>query len=92
MKIDGEVVALRAQPPAEREIAEPSARAAAARRDDHLIQMGIAGDDRRRRGLDDVAEMRVRKPLPQRVDGGGGEDHVADLPEADEKNTHRVIE
>ena len=92
VKIDGEVVALGAQPAAKREIAEQSAHAAGARRDDDLIQMGVAGDDGRGRWLDDIADVGVRKPLPQRMDGGGREGDVPNLPEADKKNTHRVIE
>ena len=43
--------------------------AARARRDDDLVQMRVADDDRRRRRLDEVGEVRVGKPLPQRADG-----------------------
>jgi hypothetical protein len=91
MEIDGDVVALRPQAAAESEIAEQAAQAVRARRDDDLIQMGVAGDDRRRRGLDDIADGRVRKTLAQRMDGGGGEGDVTNLPEADEQNLDAVI-
>ena len=43
---------------AEREIVEQP-RGRAARRDDHLVQVRVVGDDRRGRRLDDIGEMRV---------------------------------
>ena len=91
MKIDGEIVALGAQPAAEGEIAEESAQTVRARRDNHLIQMAVAGDDRRSRRLDDIADVRVGKPLSERMDGGGGEGDVTNLPEADEQDPDAVI-
>jgi hypothetical protein len=46
--------------------------------------MRVVNDDRRGGWFDNVAEVRIRKPLPQRMDGGGGERDVTDLPQADE--------
>ena len=86
MKIDGEIEPPGPQLAPEAEIADKSAYAARARRDDHLIEVRIALDDRRSRRLDDISEVGARETAPQRVDGGCRKDDVADLPEADEKN------
>jgi hypothetical protein len=91
MEIDGDVVPLSPQPAAESKIAEQAAHAARARRDDDLVQMGVAGDNRRGRRLDDIADVRVREPLAQRMYGGGGEGDVTNLPETDEQNLDAVI-
>ena len=86
MKIDGKIESPRPQLAPEAEIADKSPYAARVRRDDHLIEVRIALDDRRRRRLDDISEVGVWETAPERVDGGRRKDDVADLPEADEKN------
>jgi hypothetical protein len=48
--------------------------------------MRAVNDDGSRSRLDDVGEMRRRKMLPNRANGGCGEDDVADLTEADKKD------
>ena len=80
VEIDGEIERARAaaggRAPRSR---EQPAHARAARRDDHLVEMRIAGDDRRGRRFDEVGEVGVGKPPAQGADGRRGEDDVADL-------------
>ena len=52
---------------------------ASARRDDDFVEMRIAGDDRRGRGLDQVGQVRARKLPAQRGHGRRREDYVANL-------------
>ena len=87
VEIDGEIEAHRAEPPAERDVADEPARPADARRDDDFVQMRIALDDRRGGRLDDVGEVRVGKSIAQRADGRRREHDVADFTQADEKNS-----
>jgi hypothetical protein len=91
MKVDREVVALGTQASAEGEVVEQTTEPARPRRQDDLVQMRVVDDDRSGRGFDDVAEMRVRKPFPKRMDRGGGEDDVANLPQADEEDLDAAI-
>ena len=91
MKINREIVSLAAQPSPERKVAEQAAQPAGARRDDHLVEMRVVDDDRRSGGLDDVGEVRIREPLPQRMDSRRGEDDVTNLSQADEQNLDAAI-
>ena len=87
VKVDREVVAL-ARAAGGRARGRPSRprSAARARRDDDLVEMRVAGDDRRGRGLDEIGELRVGKPPAQRVNGRRREDDVADLAQANEQD------
>jgi hypothetical protein len=87
VEIDRQLEALRTQPPAKREIVEHAPGATSTRRHHDLVQMWIASDHRRRRGLDDIGEMRVRKPPPQRLDGRRCENNITDLAEPNQKNS-----
>ena len=88
VQIDRDVEALAPQPSREREIVHDSTQAAALGHDDQFVDVRVASQDRRGRGLDDVRHMRVRlKPL-QRPNEGRGEDYVADQTKADEKDLH----
>ena len=53
--------------------------------------VGIADHDGRGRGFDDVGEVCVGKPPPQRVHRRRGEDDVANLAETDEQDPRDVI-
>jgi hypothetical protein len=48
--------------------------------------MRVIGDNRRRRRLNDVGEVRVRKATPQGMNGRSRENHIADLAQANQKN------
>jgi hypothetical protein len=86
VKIDREVVTVRAELAAEREVRGEPARPVEPLRNQDAIEMGIVHDDRRRGRLDDVGEVGVWKRPPQGMNGRGREDDVADLAQADEKN------
>jgi hypothetical protein len=53
--------------------------------------MRIAFDDRRRGGFDEIGEVRVGKPAPQRVNGWGREDDVPDLPQPYQEDTKGLV-
>jgi hypothetical protein len=53
--------------------------------------MRVVDDDRGGGGFDDVTEMRVRKPLPKRMDGGAREYDVSNLSQANEQNLDAAI-
>ena len=86
MKIDRDVEPPRAQPPAERDVGDEPAHSARTRRDQDVVQMRIARDNRRGHGFDDIREVCVWVCDPQRVNRRGGEDDVADFPQADEQD------
>jgi hypothetical protein len=53
--------------------------------------MRIAGNDRSGCRLDDICEVRVGEAPPQRVHSRGGEDDIADLPQANQEDAHRSL-
>jgi hypothetical protein len=87
MEIDREIEPFGAKPPAERDVAEPSADAASARRDDHLVQMRVVHDDWRGGGLDQVREMGAGEMVAQGVNRWCREGDVADLSQADQQDS-----
>jgi hypothetical protein len=91
VKVDGQVVAIGPQAASEAEVGRETGHAAYARGHNYVVQAGVAGDDGRGGGLDKIGEVGIRKPATQRVDGGRGEDDVANLTEPDEKNPRDVI-
>ena len=74
----GRSAARRSRRPSARSASRPRD-ARAARRDDHLVEVRVVGDDRRRGRLDEIGEVRVGKSLAQRAHGRRREDDVADL-------------
>ena len=84
MQIDHEIVSLPPQPPREPEIRHNPRESGRLRRDNHLIEMRVAGNDWRRRRFDQIREVRLRKRPPQRAQHRRGEDDVADEAEANE--------
>ena len=90
VEIDDEVVALAAQRAAEREVGGEPAPAAHQRHDAHLVEAGVALDDRGRGGLDQVGDPRLGEGVADRGDRRRREHHVADQPQADEQDTHQV--
>ncbi len=63
MKVDREIVARGAKPPAERHVRPKPGQSAAARRHDHVVEMWIPGDDRRRGRLHEIGDARIRKAI-----------------------------
>ena len=55
-------------------------------RDDHVVDMRVVLDDRRRVRLDDVGDVGGGKVAAQRANGRRREDDIADLAEPDQKN------
>ena len=87
MEIERNIELLRLQPSSQREVVDEAAHTSGARRDDDLVEMWIATDDRRGRRLDEVGEVSVGKPPAQRVDGRRREHDIADLAQPDEENS-----
>ena len=79
MKIDRDVVSRRLEAASERDVGQQAAQPAHTWRDDDVAEVGVVEDHRRGGGLDDIGELRVRKPPAQRVNGWRREHHVADL-------------
>jgi hypothetical protein len=86
MEVDRQIVVLPPQFPAERDVGEDAADAAAPRHDDHFVEVRVGRDNRRCRRLDQVGEVRIGEPAAQGGDGRGREHDVADLPQADQQN------
>ena len=88
MHVDGNIETAAAKASPGREVVAQPGEPAAVRDGDHLIQMRIAGDDRRGRRLDDISEVGVGIVPAQRGDDGRREYHVADQPQPDQKDFH----
>ena len=86
MEVDREIVALAPQSPAEHEIPEEPWNAASPRYYDDFVEVRVGGDDWSGRGLDEVGEVRVGKPLAQGGHGRRRENHVAYLPETNQQD------
>ena len=82
VQIDDEVVPRAPQPPCEPQVGCDPRHPARPRRDDHLIEVRVACDDRRRRRLHQIREMRIRKHPFQCPRDRRREDDVADEPKA----------
>jgi hypothetical protein len=91
VKIDREIVTFAAQPQTEGDIRQRAAHARRPRRDDHAIEMRVIGDNRRRRRLNDVGEVRVRKATPQSANGRRRENHIANFAQANQKNPREFV-
>jgi hypothetical protein len=72
--------------PSEREILEQSSGTPAALRDDHVVEIRITANDRSRRRLDEIRDVRAGMLPPQRTDNRCGENDVADQAQADEED------
>jgi hypothetical protein len=91
VKIDREVEAHPAQPPAEREVGRQTAEPRTSRRHEHLTEVWIGRDDGCGGRLDEVGETRARKVAAERGNRRRGEHHVADLPEPHEEDLQSAI-
>src|SRR5437867_2838893 len=91
VKIDRDVVPLRAKTPADAQIVPELRRPSSFPDDDHLVDMWIVRDDRGGGRLDDIRDVRVGESLPDRAHGRCGEDDVTDLSEADEEDLQSSI-
>ena len=88
VEIDRHVVARAPQGARQADVGGQPPQAAGLGRDDHLVEMGIAGDDGSRRRLHQVAELRVRVAPSKCPDHRGREDDVADEAQPDEQDLH----
>jgi hypothetical protein len=91
VEVDREIVMLAPQSPSEGDIREQPGETAAPRHDDDLVEVRVAGDDRSSCGFDEVSEVRIRKPAAQRGHGWCRENHIANLPEANNENTVELV-
>ena len=92
MEIDRQIEAARPQASGQRQVVDQAPQPRAPRSHDDFLEVRIVDDDRLGRWFNDIAEDRVGKMLVDGANGGGGEDDVTNLPEANKKDTHRVIE
>lgn len=86
MQIEGEIESLAPQSARKRPVIGESAEASTMGRNDDVVQMRIAGHDRRGRVLDHIDQARIRIATSQRGNHGRREHHVADEPQPDEQN------
>ena len=82
MQVDDEIVSFTSQSPRESEIGRNPRDSRRLRRHDHLVEMRVADDDWRRRRLDEIREMRVRKRPLQRTQHRRGKDDIPDEAQA----------
>ena len=88
MEIDGDVEALASEASCQRQVVDEPPQAATLGRDDDVVEMWVATDDRLGGRLDDVGEMGIRIVAPQRPDERGGEGDVADQAQPDQQDLH----
>src|SRR6185503_18628180 len=90
VQVDGHVVLRAAQRARQADVGRQPRQPARLGRDDHLVEMRVAGDDGSRRRLHQIAEMRVWVTPAKRANDRGREDDVADEAQPDEQNLHSV--
>ena len=91
MKIDDQVKVCGVKPARESEIVVPSRQAAWPPGNDEVVELRMVTDDGFGWSLDEIREMRVGKPAPQRANRGRGEYHVANQPQPDEQDSQGSI-
>jgi hypothetical protein len=91
MKVDRQIVAVSPKPHAECDIAEDAPEAAGSRGHDHVVEMWIVEDDRRRRRFDEIRDVRVGKPPPQRMDRRRGEHDITNLTLTDQQDPRELV-
>ena len=67
MHVNHDIEPSMAQRPRESEVVEHPRHAARTPDDDELVEVGISPDDSSRFPFDEIGEMRLRKPAPQRA-------------------------
>ena len=90
MKIDRDIELSGAQRSSQGEVRSQPCDAAPSRCDDHLVDMGILCDDRRRRRFNDVSNVGVWEMCAERPNGRGRENDVTNLAEPHQENSHGV--
>lgn len=78
MKVERDIETSGTQPARELKIVSPAGQAPRALGDDDVVELGMMTNHGCGGSLDEVREMRVGKPAPQRANRGSGEHHVAD--------------
>ena len=89
MQVDGDVDAPRPQVAHQPEVIREAPEAAGALGDDQIMDIGQMAYHRRRRRLDQIGDAAAGKPAGERCGNRGGEDHIADQPQADEQEMVR---
>jgi hypothetical protein len=89
VEVDHEIEPGRPKLSRERQIAVQAAPPARTRHDEDLIEMWIVSDNRRGFGLDEIADPGIGKTSPQRSDGWGCEDDIANQPRPDQQDFHK---
>ena len=83
MKVDGRIVRSRADSPDQSEVVAKAGEAATSWRDDDVVEVGVAGDDRRGLWFHDISNVGVSKAFAQTPNGWRREYHVANLTQPD---------
>ncbi len=78
MKIDDEIESFGAQTARERDVILKSRQAAPAVGHEDAVDIRVVTDNRRGLRFDEIGDVSVRKPAPDRGDCGSSKDHVAD--------------
>ena len=86
VEVDDRVETGAPQPQGHRRVFAQARGAAEERRDDHLVEVRVAGHDRRGRRLDQVGQVRGGPGAPDRADDRGRQHDVANQPQADEQD------
>jgi hypothetical protein len=79
MKIDSDLVAIVAKEPPQREISPQTGQSSHSRGNHHLVEQGVAFDNRSRRGLDHVGEPGIWKAFVKGTNRRCREYDVTDL-------------
>src|SRR5207248_9019931 len=87
VKVDGQVVARALEAPGKLQVCGELDEGVPFRRDDDLVDARVALDDRRRRRLDEVGDVSLRKPVTQGANRRRREHDVADLAETDKEDS-----
>src|SRR5687768_6908804 len=91
MKIDDEVKMRGSQASSELDVVLPSRQPAWPLGNDQVVDVRMMADDGLGGCFDEIREVRVRKPAPQRANRGRGEHHVANQPQPDEQDVQGSI-
>jgi hypothetical protein len=86
MKVDRHVEASAAEPASHGQVVAHAAKPRALRHDDDLVEMRIAGNDRRGRRLDEIGDVCVGETVPKRPDARRRQRDVAEKAKSNEED------
>ena len=91
MEIDSEIEATASQLEAEGDIFPQAPRRIRRSSDDHLVQVRVALNDRRRKRLDQVADVCVRIPFAESSNSRRRQDDIADPSQSNQQDPRELV-